>query len=109
MEPYSHDNRVVLHWHPPDLHLGHGRDIADGPRGGITGPPGCRGSWPSRTDWATMGIGYGLRVTRKTPPNRAAGVPSLAVQHVRFVFHPFRFVPGTRYGWPARTVRLIVL
>ena len=55
MEPYSHDNRVVLQWHPPDLHLGPGRDSADGPRGRIIGPPGCRGSWPSRTDWATNG------------------------------------------------------
>ena len=62
--PHRYDNQVAVQQHPPDLHLGSRRDSADGLRRGITGPPGCGGGWPSRTDWATMGIGYGLRVTK---------------------------------------------
>ena len=54
----------ALQQHPPDLHLGHRRDSADRLRRRITGPSWRRWSWPSRTDWATMGIGYGLWVTR---------------------------------------------
>ena len=62
--PHRSDNRVALQQRPPDLRLESRRDSADGLRGRITGPPGCCGSWPSRTDWAIMGIGYGLRATK---------------------------------------------
>ena len=62
--PHRHDNRTAFQQHPPDMHLGPRKDSADGLRRGMTGPPGCRGSWPSRTDWAIMGIGYCLRATK---------------------------------------------